>query len=591
MGGNSSSKYKRPPSLSAEEEAELKLRQRAEFLQDLFPIESIDDADLSPSSSQRHVTTSESDGKQTSSSFLALLPPEIIEDILSNLDNRAIKSLRLTCRWFSAIAALRINRVFLSANPLNIQVFRAIADHDVFRHRIVEIIYDDARLWRDATDAPEARAPSDPSYGTYYRDYPSDMEWFESERDENIKELRRRQNDDDPRRPEHVAMARRVHAELSLKESWAYYQDLLRQQEEVIASGADADALRYGLQRFPSLRKVTVTPATHGWLFMPLYETPMIRAFPCGFNCPIPRAWPYAIDAFEDIYYNLRAAPWENEKTRWRGFILVTKVLAEGRHNVLEYGIDGHYLGTGLNCRIFDDRCEEYEDFVSVLRLPGFKKLQFSLFVEGQEGMGWWALRNGLLRKALAEATQLEHVSIATNLNWFSMEREEAPGLRRFLPIECWPRLQHFELWHVDVSQAELLSVISRLPDELLSIQLNFLYIHPGHYSDLLDQMRDKLHWCEKRPQTRVIIGVPIDIRIHGRAIWLEKEIDDFFKRGGINPFEQKEGYHDLPLPRFGMGVVRDAFDPDYVRPWVDEETYQILGYHKEGGYRWVYHS
>ncbi|KAM0515009.1 hypothetical protein ACHAPE_006331 [Trichoderma viride] len=495
MGGNSSSKYKRQPSLSAEEEAELKLRQRAEFLQDLFPLESIH-VDLSPSSSQRQVVTSEPNGKQASSPFLVLLPPEIIQNILGHLDNRAIKSLRLTCRWLSAIAALRINRVFLSANPLNIQVFRAIADHDVFRHGIVEIIYDDARLWRDAADAPEARAPSNPIYGNY-RDYPSDMEWFESERDENIKDLRQRQNNDDPRRPEHVAMARRVHAELSLEESWAYYQDLLRQQEEVMASGDDADALRYGLQRFPSLQKVTVTPATHGWLFMPLYETPMIRAFPYGFNCPMPRAWPY--ETYSDLRAapwenDLRAAPWENEKTRWRGFNLVTKILAEGRHTVSEYEIDGHRLGTGLNCRIFDNRCEEYEDFVSVLRLPSFKKLQLSLFIEGQETMMWWALRNGLLRKALAEATQLEHASIATNLNSFPIAREEAPGLRRFLPIECWPKLQHFELWHVDVDQAELLSVISQLPDGLLSIQLNFLYINPGHYSDLLDQMRDRLH-------------------------------------------------------------------------------------------------
>lgn len=567
MGGNASSKYKRRPSLSAGEKVEEDLRCRAERIHRMFPIVSGDgDVDLSLASSQRHAITSNSVEKQTCLSYLTLFPPEIIGNILSGLDNRAIKSLRLTCRRFSAIAGLRINRVFLSANPLNIQVFRAIADHDELRHRIVEIIYDDARLWRDAADAPEARAPSNPIYGDY-RLYPTDMEWFQSERNENISELRHRQNDDDPRRPEHVAMARRVHAELSLEESWAYYQDLLRQQVEVIASGADAEALRYGLQRFPSLRKVTVTPATHGWLFTPLYETPMIRAFPYGFNCPIPRAWPYAIDC------DLRVAPWENEKTRWRGFNLVTKILAEGRHNVLEYEIDGHHLGTGLNCRIFDHRCEEYEDFISILRLPGFKKLQLSLFVDGQEAMGWSALRTGLLRKALAEATQMEHVSIATNLNWFPNEREEAPGLTRFLPIECWPRLQHFELWHVDVDLAELLSVISQLPDGLLSIQLNFLYINLGHYRDLLDQMRDRLRWCEQRPLTRVVIGVRTHDCIRGRAIWLEKEIDDFFKRGGINPFEQVD-YHDSPLPRFGMGVVRDAFDPDYVRPWVDEGTY-----------------
>ncbi|KAM0461758.1 hypothetical protein ACHAO4_000943 [Trichoderma viride] len=571
MGASSSSTYVREPSLSPEEEAEEALRDRAEKIHSMFPIVSGDgDVDLSLASSQRHAITSDSDGKESSSSYLTLLPPEILENILGSLDNRAIKSLRLTCRQFSTFA-LRINRVFLSANPLNIQVFRTIADHSILRHRIVEIIYDDARLWRDAADAPEAREPSIPIYGDY-RDYPSDMEWFQSERLENIQELRQRQWHDDPRRPEHVAIARRVHDELPLEESWAYYQDLLRQQEEVIASGADADALRYGLQRFPSLRKVTVTPTTYGWLFTPLYETPMIRALPYGFNCPIPRAWPYA------LLMGLQVQPWENEKARWRGFNLVTKILAEGRHNVSEYEIDGHHLGAGLNCRIFDGRCEEYEDFVSVLRLPGFKKLKLSLFVDGQEGYEWSALRNGLLRKALAEATQLEHVSIATG--WKFSGRREAPGLRRFLPTECWPKLQHFELWHVDVDLGELLSVISQLPDGLVSLQLNFLSIYHGHYRDLLDQMRDKLHWCKQRPLTRVVIGVPINHYIRGRAIWLEKEIDDFFKRGGINPFEKDDG-QDSRLPRFGMGVVRDALDRDYVRPWVDSDTYKKLGYHR----------
>lgn len=494
------------------------------------------------------------------------------------MDNRSIKSLRLTCRRLGATAALRIDRVFLSANPLNIEVFRAIADHDVLRHRIVEIIYDDARLWRNGADADEARYPGDPCYmySLYHENEELNMEWFESECKSNLFGLKQRQGDDDPKRHEHVALARRVHAELPLEESWAFYQILLRQQEDVIASGADADALRYGLQRFPALRKVTVTPATHGWLFAPLYETPMIRAFPYGFNCPIPRAWPYAVE----IERHLQVAPWENEKTRWRGFNLVTKILAEGRHNVLEYEIDGHHLGTGLNCRIFDNQCSEYEDFVSVLRLPGFKELRLSLFVDGQERLGWPALRNGLLRKALAEATQLEHVSIATGPFEHLHGWVDAPlGLRRFLPIECWPKLQHFELWNVDVDLAELLSVISQLPDGLLCLQLNSLRFYSGCYRELLDQMRDRLHWCEQHPQTRVMIGVSIDNCIPGRVAWLETEIDDFFKRGGINPFEQDNTFY-LHLPRFGMGVVRDAFDMDYVRPWVEQD-----------GLAWTYSS
>lgn len=43
---------------------------------------------------------------------------------------------------------LRLQRVFLSANLLNIKVFRAIADHEKFRHKITEIVWDDARFTR-----------------------------------------------------------------------------------------------------------------------------------------------------------------------------------------------------------------------------------------------------------------------------------------------------------------------------------------------------------------------------------------------------------------------------------------------------------
>ncbi|KAL6885424.1 hypothetical protein GGI43DRAFT_304672 [Trichoderma evansii] len=571
MGGGLSSTYVPKLNLSAEEVAKKALDERAEWIRGLFLM---DDDDLSSLPSPRDAITSKSDGKPGFPPNLTLLPPEIIGSILSSLNNRAIKNLRLTCRKFAAIAELRIDRVFLSANPLNIEVFRAIADHDILRHKIVEIIYDDARLWRSAADAADARVPAGPGFS--WSQLACDWRWFKSERDENMEDLFNRHCRDDLRRPDYVAKARRARAELSLGESWEYYQVLLRQQEEVIASGADADALRYGLQRFPSLRKVTVTPATHGWLFTPLYETPMIRAFPYGLNCPIPRAWPYEIDT------TLFAAPWEDVKARWRGFNLVTRILADGQHNVSEYEIDGHYLGAGLNCRIFDNRCEEYDDFVSVLRLPNFKKLALSLFVDGQEFVEWSALRNGLLRKALAQATQLEHVSIATGWNFDC--REEPPGLRRFLPFECWPKLQHFELWHVETDLEELLSVISQLPDGLLSLQLNFLrfYSNPGQHRDLLDQMRDKLHWRERRPQTRVIIAIPIEHDARGRAIWIEKEIDDFFKRGGINPFEEdnSQGVHQPHQPRYGMGVVRDPFDPDYTRPWVDDETYEKLGYY-----------
>ncbi|KAL2821458.1 hypothetical protein BDW59DRAFT_150116 [Aspergillus cavernicola] len=61
------------------------------------------------------------------------LPTEIITLICNYLPNGSIKALRLTCEEACNTARLRLNRVFLSANPLNISVFRAIADSEIFR--------------------------------------------------------------------------------------------------------------------------------------------------------------------------------------------------------------------------------------------------------------------------------------------------------------------------------------------------------------------------------------------------------------------------------------------------------------------------
>lgn len=64
----------------------------------------------------------------------------------SYLPNRDIKNLRLVSRDFLNTFRLRLDRVFLSANTLNIEVFRSIADHETFRHHVVEIIWDDSLL-------------------------------------------------------------------------------------------------------------------------------------------------------------------------------------------------------------------------------------------------------------------------------------------------------------------------------------------------------------------------------------------------------------------------------------------------------------
>lgn len=48
--------------------------------------------------------------------------------------------MRLVLRMLRNAAYFRREPVFLSANPLNIEVFRAIANHNVLRRGVTEII-------------------------------------------------------------------------------------------------------------------------------------------------------------------------------------------------------------------------------------------------------------------------------------------------------------------------------------------------------------------------------------------------------------------------------------------------------------------
>ncbi|KAM0257677.1 hypothetical protein ACHAQJ_004242 [Trichoderma viride] len=404
---------------------------------------------------------------------------------------------------------------------------------------------------------------------------PTDMEWFHSERDKNLYELQNRQNIGELDRPE---TTRQINAELSLEESWIYYQDLLRQQDEVVASGADVEALRYGLRRFPALLRVTVTPSVHGWLFPPLYETPMIRAFPHGFNYPIPRGWPTRRAGEVSTF----AAPWRDTKERWRGCNIVAEVLAQEQqhHRVSEFLIDSHYLNSGLNCLIFEEPSQEYLNLLSILRQSNLKKFHLSLYVDGQsqEGPNWSSFRTNLLRNALAEASQLEQFSMATSWNEYVYNEEEPPlALRKFLPVDCWTGLQHFGLWKFPVHPADLISTLSQLPG-LQSLELGLLTIYRGSDFELLNDMRNSLCWHERLERPKVKYAIPIPGKnIQGRAIWLDEEVENFLYRDGENPFDAENDQVG-----YWVGIIRDAYDPAYERSQVFPFKYQNVGISKQ---------
>lgn len=220
-------------------------------------------------------------------------------------------------------------------------------------------------------------------------------------------------------RPDHVTCREQVLAQLPLGECWQHYQHLRCQQKDVLADNSDLHAFLYGIKQFPALKRVTITPAANGYLFAPLYPTPMIRAFPKGFNYYIPWGWLFPkVSSAPAIAYEWNEYPELGE--RYRGSRTTMRVLASEPNSVRELVMNSTHLPTGINCTIFDEPCEEYDDFATVLKTPGFCRLDIAMLVGGQfdsESRGSRrSFLNGRLRRALGEAKDMENFRLHTTV-------------------------------------------------------------------------------------------------------------------------------------------------------------------------------
>lgn len=317
----------------------------------------------------------------------------------------------------------------------------------------------------------------------------------------------------------------------------------------------------------------------------------MIRAFPYGFNYLIPWAWPTVEPGFSPC----EAPPWdtEAEKNKWRGFRIVLCTLAEQEHHISEFILDVNGLCTGLNCHVFDEPCEEYEDFVALLRKPGFNRIDLGLLVSTQQDEGWPSFRSGHLKHALGEAKDLQHVSLCTDLGANQEidvleEESDVIPLRTIFPIDRWQQLQHLGISGFVVCQDDLISLLAALPASLLSVELSFLHFYgDGNYRNLLCDMRDKLGWRDRSASERpkVIIGGGGGglVAVHvGRATWVEDEVSEFLYGDGQNPFGREGDRFSPNQIRLGFGVERDEFELDFERPWAQYDELQRLGYYPD---------
>ncbi|ROW06355.1 hypothetical protein VPNG_07511 [Cytospora leucostoma] len=547
------------------------------------------------------------EGKQ-SVGFLKL-PTEIILAICPHLPNRDIKSLRLTCSFFRETAALRLDRIFLSANPRNIDVFRAVATHEVYRRQIKEIIYDDARLYDYKYNLSTLRQTkslvhddidallNDCSYDEVTEllhsrvirlNFPPGEEYcppsFVSARKAKlIIEQLESSNGSDVDRPDHYPRSPELApaGAMTPNHCWQVYSELKNQQTEVIETGSDTKCLKEALTEkwFPALKRITLTPAAHGFLFTPLYETPMIRAFPRGFIYPATRGWPV-------FQQPIRRRAWEDlddeSKDQWRGFRIITDLLAHvPNHGVTEFVVDVNQLLTGVNCTIFTQPCAEYDNLASLLQQPNFERLDLALMVQGHHEAAS-TLRNGNLRRALAGARHLKHISLRTDDimrdSYIAIILHDPDPwyvpLRTVFPTDQWLCLSHFGLGHFIVKQSDLISLLDALP-ALRSVELACLWFLEGSHRGMLEEMRCGLDWRHRAPEARVKISIALPMPLGDRPqcrIWIDREVHDFIYGAGRNPFcEHDGGKYSVDA---GTGIVRDAFDICHERPNLGHSTW-----------------
>jgi hypothetical protein len=498
------------------------------------------------------------------------LPNELAKDIFDLLPNCDIKNLRLTCCYLSHVP-LRFDRIFISANLLNIEVFLAVANHESFRHQVKEVIWDDATL----TSLGSSGNDSDFDYGsdedeTDDNDYQGSSR-FQQRCREAIEDLESRLVDKEDGNKQQTQLNNLMPSQESLQ----YYTQLVKEQDHVFESGADKEAFRYALQhsRFPHLTKVTVTPAAHGFLFLPLYETPMIRAFPYGFIYSIPRGWTCA----GNIHVPQRPESWEEDKQRkWRGVQIVSQLLAdpEVAHNISELSFDNHKLLTGINYHIFDQPNKEYDNLCRIVERPGFKKITLSVlmgWLSVQDPENWNFLKKGNIRRALAKAHDLEEITFQTDYpvdaTCWAGPAEDTISLFDIFPVG--KRLKHFGLSGIQVTQGELISVLAKLPHTLKSIELSFLSVirGTGNYAGILADIRDKLGWryrpIDQRIRVRILVRLNQDA---GRYICLDKEVNEYLYGDGLPPFGVNGGGNSYAMITSGTGMEYDEFDPDFIR-------------------------
>ncbi|CAH0059550.1 unnamed protein product [Clonostachys solani] len=476
------------------------------------------------------------------------------------MPNRDIKNLRLTSSYMREVAPLRFHRVFLSTHPRDVDVFLAVAKHDALSQKITEIIYDDAPFIE-----PELGGDMDKDFfDSFERAYKSSLQMIRQYKGLFIE------------RPIDVQIAKQLRARMTAQESYQCIKEVMKQQRQGHRTERprDVEALREGLWRFTNLRRITITPFAHGLPFKP-------------------RSVFGTSDDFRELY----------EAQRSRGFRKIVRELAQDTHNIVEFVVENNQLRTGITSQVISKPGDTYgyKSLLALLSSPGFSRIDLPLWF-GRGGIrNWHPNGASCLRAALGKAVGLQHVSLSTDLtppedlylipDTPEGGREHFTPLLSIFPVKQWPRLRHFGLSRFIVIQQDLLALLSALPSTIRSVELSYLFFlpHGGRYGDLLYDIKQELDWVHQPPGVRpeLTLYLEMDPLKPGMYVDVSKDVNQYLYGSGVNPFSDEGDVGELPRYRVyrddGIGIERDAFQPENDVPYMQPELLQGMGIYIPG--------
>ncbi|KAJ8118738.1 hypothetical protein OPT61_g339 [Boeremia exigua] len=304
--------------------------------------------------------------------------------------------------------------VIAKKEATNIDAFRGVLEHETLRNQVREIIWDDARL-EDYEQRPlQSRKTPFEYYVTIVRDQTSNIQ----RQKENVRKAKLRRSG--------------VRNMLSLRESYDLYNRLYIEQQVIIKSGEDTEALMLGLKSFPALKRVTVTPS----------------------------AWR------NGVYTYMMLLPWDEVYEEWRGYqIVVDAVLAtSSAHKVEELIIDSNDELTGISHQLFASKENiGYASTVQLFQAIRLTTLELCLNPTEARMIDFNFLRNSLLRSALSHLSSLKRLTLSHGVD--RSFTQNLVNIEEIIPLDTLaPTLQYLKLQHFHFRGESLYSGLIFLP-------------------------------------------------------------------------------------------------------------------------------